>query len=156
MTEPLELRWKDVDMSLRRLVICGAKRGKDRMVELPRVLVEDLAASASLQKDRKFEASPIDFSFDAHRATLQPRVHSFPRYEPRINGNDEGLMTNRLLTSRVEPALTPPHLLSTTYSCLFVFIVRLRRWMKSFRRGRRKQHARHVRSPIHSRGMSIR
>jgi len=72
VTEPVELRWKDVDLSLRRLVIRGAKRGKDRVVELPRLLVEDLAAAASLQKNGKFEASPIDFSFDAHRATLQP------------------------------------------------------------------------------------
>ena len=72
MTEPLELMWKDVDLGLRRLVIRGAKGGKDRVVELQRILVEDLAAAAALQKNRKFDASPIDFSFDAHRATLQP------------------------------------------------------------------------------------
>ena len=72
MTEPLELRWKDVDLGLRRLVIRGAKGGKDRVVELQWILVEDLAAAAALQKNRKFDASPIDFSFDAHGATLQP------------------------------------------------------------------------------------
>jgi len=72
VTEPLELRWKDVDLGLRRLVIRGAKGGKDRVVELPRVLVDDLAAAAALQKNRKFEASPIDFSFDVHGSTLQP------------------------------------------------------------------------------------
>ena len=38
--EPLELRIKDVDVVGRRLVIRGAKGGKDRVVELPRTLVE--------------------------------------------------------------------------------------------------------------------
>lgn len=38
VSEPLELRLKDVDLSSRRLMIRGAKGGKDRAVELPKVL----------------------------------------------------------------------------------------------------------------------
>ena len=44
VTEPLELRIKDVDMKGRQLVICGAKGGKDRVVGLPEVLAEAMAA----------------------------------------------------------------------------------------------------------------
>ena len=44
MAEPLELRIKDADVIARRLVIRGAKGGKDRVVELPRVLVEAVEA----------------------------------------------------------------------------------------------------------------
>ena len=40
VSEPLELRVKDVDLAGRKLVIRGAKGGRDRVVELPRVLVE--------------------------------------------------------------------------------------------------------------------
>jgi integron integrase len=44
VSEPLELRIKDVDVVARRLVIRGAKGGKDRAVELPRTLVEAVEA----------------------------------------------------------------------------------------------------------------
>ena len=44
VSEPLELRLKDVDLAARRLVIRGAKGGKDRVVELPRALVEGVQA----------------------------------------------------------------------------------------------------------------
>ena len=44
VTEPLELRVKDVDLAARRLVIRGAKGAKDRVVDLPAVLLEAMAA----------------------------------------------------------------------------------------------------------------
>jgi len=44
VTEPLELRSKDVDLAARRLLIRGAKGGKDRVVELPKVLVGEMEA----------------------------------------------------------------------------------------------------------------
>jgi integron integrase len=44
VTEPLELRRKDVDLEVRRLVIRGAKGGKDRVVELPDILADAMAA----------------------------------------------------------------------------------------------------------------
>lgn len=44
VTEPLELRRKDVDVPGRRLFIRGAKGAKDRVVELPRTLVEAMEA----------------------------------------------------------------------------------------------------------------
>lgn len=50
VTEPLELRRKDVDIGGRRLVIRGAKGGKDRVVEVPRVLAGDLAAQMRLAR----------------------------------------------------------------------------------------------------------
>ena len=43
VTEPLELRIKDVDLGARRLVIREAKGGKDRVVGLPAVLAEAMA-----------------------------------------------------------------------------------------------------------------
>ena len=42
VTEPLELRLKDVDLAARRLVIREAKGQKDRVVALPEVLVEGM------------------------------------------------------------------------------------------------------------------
>ena len=50
VTEPLELRIKDVDVPGRRLVIRGAKGAKDRLVDLPATLVE--AMTAQLQVAR--------------------------------------------------------------------------------------------------------
>lgn len=44
VTEPLELRIKDVDVATRRLVIRGAKGAKDRVVELPAALAETMDA----------------------------------------------------------------------------------------------------------------
>ena len=44
VTEPLELRIKDVDLAARRLVIRQAKGARDRTVELPALLVETMAA----------------------------------------------------------------------------------------------------------------
>lgn len=44
VSEPLNLRIKDLQLSQRRLVIRGAKGGKDRVVSVPRVLVAELKA----------------------------------------------------------------------------------------------------------------
>jgi integrase len=44
VSEPLNLRIKDVDLSRCRLCIRGAKGGNDRMVTLPSVLVSELAS----------------------------------------------------------------------------------------------------------------
>ena len=44
VTEPLELRIKDVDLPARRLVIRQAKGAKDRAVEIPVTLVEAMSA----------------------------------------------------------------------------------------------------------------
>jgi integron integrase len=58
VTEPLNLRIKDVDLENGRLLIRGAKGGKDRVVMLPRSLVTDLHAQlararAWWEQDRK-------------------------------------------------------------------------------------------------------
>ncbi len=50
VTEPLELRGKDVDLPARRLFIRGAKGGKDRVVELPRVLVAEMEAQMRMAR----------------------------------------------------------------------------------------------------------
>lgn len=50
VSEPLELRLKDVDVVGRRLVIRGAKGGKDRIVELPQALAGALAGQMRLAK----------------------------------------------------------------------------------------------------------
>ncbi len=50
VTEPLELRRKDVDIEARRLVVRGTKGGKDRVVEVPPVLAADLAAQMRLAR----------------------------------------------------------------------------------------------------------
>ena len=44
VTEPLELRFKDVEIDARRLFIRGAKGAKDRVVDLPQVLAEAMGA----------------------------------------------------------------------------------------------------------------
>ena len=50
VTEPLELRLKDVDVAGRRLVIRGAKGAKDRVVELPQALVEGMAGQVRVAR----------------------------------------------------------------------------------------------------------
>lgn len=44
VTEPLELRFKGVEIDARRLFIRGAKGAKDRVVDLPQVLAEAMGA----------------------------------------------------------------------------------------------------------------
>ena len=44
VSEPLNLRVKDVLLSESKLVLCGAKGGKDRMVSIPCSLMEELRA----------------------------------------------------------------------------------------------------------------
>ena len=58
VTEPLNLRIKDLDLEGAVLFVLGAKGGKDRVVSLPRSLVPDLAqqiqyARAVCQRDRQ-------------------------------------------------------------------------------------------------------
>jgi len=58
VTEPLNLRIKDLDLEGAVLFVLGAKGGKDRVVSLPRSLVPDLAqqiqyARAVWQRDRQ-------------------------------------------------------------------------------------------------------
>jgi site-specific recombinase XerD len=48
--EPLELRLKDVNLKARRLIIRGAKGGKDRIVELPASLTDAMAGQMRLAK----------------------------------------------------------------------------------------------------------
>ncbi|MDD5199358.1 MAG: tyrosine-type recombinase/integrase [Terrimicrobiaceae bacterium] len=50
VTEPLELRIKDVDLAARRLIIRGAKGAKDRVVEAPVSLVEELSAQLRMAR----------------------------------------------------------------------------------------------------------
>jgi len=50
VSEPLELRIKDVDLARRSLAIRGAKGGKDRVVELPRALADAMAGQMRLAK----------------------------------------------------------------------------------------------------------
>ena len=47
VTEPLELRLKDVDLRELQLVVRGAKGGKDRVVPLPPCLVGEMRAQMS-------------------------------------------------------------------------------------------------------------
>ena len=91
VTEPLELRWKDVDLILRRLVIRGAKGGKDRVVELPRVLVEDLAAQMRMARAvwRADAAAGLPVAMPGLLARKSPRLAFteawawiFPAHEP--------------------------------------------------------------------------
>ncbi len=50
VTEPLELRLKDVDLGARRLIIREAKGQKDRTVELPAVVVEAMAGQLRMAR----------------------------------------------------------------------------------------------------------
>ena len=54
VTEPLELRIKDVDVAARRLVIRGAKGGKDRVVELPLALAGAIVGQMRLRSTKVF------------------------------------------------------------------------------------------------------
>jgi len=103
VSEPLNLRIKDVDLRRARLCIRGAKGGKDRMVALPSVLVADLAqqmnsARAVWERDkqdrtpvmlpvglgRKYPEQrfswPWAWLFPAHHPCRDPRTGILVRY----------------------------------------------------------------------------
>ena len=103
VSEPLNLRMKDVDLSARRLTIRGAKGGKDRVVRLPERLAADLAqqmkaAKAVFDQDqrrqlpialpgqlaRKYPKAPFSVAwawvFPSLSACVHPRTGETVRY----------------------------------------------------------------------------
>lgn len=97
VSEPLNLRLRDVSLEAMQLVIRGAKGGKDRVVPIPCSVAEDLhqqieAARATCHRDRnhqipvalphhlavKYPQAPFDgnwaWLFPAHVVCLDPRV----------------------------------------------------------------------------------
>ena len=103
VSEPLNLRIKDVNLERSRLVIRGAKGGKDRVVTLPRSLSGELAQQVSFaqsvwQRDqhngvpvllpqqlaRKYPeyrfAWPWAWLFPAHQICRHPRTGQLVRY----------------------------------------------------------------------------
>ena len=63
VSEPLNLRIKDVDLDRRRLCIRGAKGGHDRMVPLPASLVAELA--------QQMQYARVVWQCDTHRQSSQ-------------------------------------------------------------------------------------
>ena len=91
VTEPLELRRKDVDVPGRRLFIRGAKGAKDRVVELPRTLVEAMEAQVRTARAawRKDAGAKLPVALPGLLAAKSPRLGLsegwawiFPAHEP--------------------------------------------------------------------------
>lgn len=76
VTEPLELRIKDVDVAGRRLAIRGAKGVKERVVELPRVLVEAMGGQLRMARAvwRADVAARVPVSLPGLLARKSPRL----------------------------------------------------------------------------------
>lgn len=103
VSEPLNLRIKDVDVAHSRLIIRGAKGGKDRVVEVPCALMLEIKAQMARarvvwQADQlrklpvevpgqlaaKYRAAPFAWQwawvFPAHQPCLHPRTCERVRY----------------------------------------------------------------------------
>ena len=84
VTEPLELRIKDVDLPARRLVIRGAKGAKDRVVNLPAVLVE--AMTGQLRTARAVWKADVAAGLLARKSPRLARTEAwawvFPAHAP--------------------------------------------------------------------------
>jgi integron integrase len=94
VTEPLELRVKDVDGPGRRLLIRGAKGGKDRAVELPLALAGPLEAQLRLARAvwRADAAAGLPVAMPGLLAQKSPKsalteawAWVFPAHEPTLH-----------------------------------------------------------------------
>jgi integron integrase len=76
VTEPLELRIKDVDLKARGLVIRGSKGGKDRVVGLPELLAEPMEAQLRVARAvwRADAAAGLPVSMPGLLARKSPRL----------------------------------------------------------------------------------
>ena len=80
VSEPLNLRIKDVNVQARRLCIRGAKGGNDRFVSLPFSLIPELSQQMQVAREvwqrdsRQFQISNFKFSMNAARSAGQVKV----------------------------------------------------------------------------------
>lgn len=114
VTEPLELRRKDVDLEARRLVVRGAKGGKDRVVELPRVLVDGLAAQLRLARAvwQGDVAAGVPVALPGLLAKKSPRLAFseawswvFPAHKPSKHPRTGGTVRWRMHEANVQRAV---------------------------------------------------
>lgn len=94
VTEPLELRLKDIDMPECRGVVRGAKGGKDRIINLPVTLMDGISAQVRLARAvwRADTAAEIPVSLPGLLARKSPRLAFteawawlFPAHAPSAN-----------------------------------------------------------------------
>ena len=114
VTEPLELRLKDVDLAARRLVIRGAKGGKDRVVELPRMLVESVGAQVRVAQAvwRGDAAAGLPVAMPGLLATKSPKMALteawawvFPAHQPMKHPRTGKRVRWRMHESNVQRAV---------------------------------------------------
>lgn len=82
VSEPLNLRVKDVLLSESKLVICGAKGGKDRFVSIPCSLVPELKAQLAFAKSvsEKDRLSGLPVKLPGLLATKYPHWQFAPKW----------------------------------------------------------------------------
>ena len=82
VTEPLNLRVKDVLLSDSKLVLCGAKGGKDRFVSIPCALIEPLRAQLAFAKSvgEKDRLARLPVKLPGLLATKYPHWQFSPKW----------------------------------------------------------------------------
>jgi integron integrase len=114
VSEPLNLRIKDVDLAGGKLFIRGAKGGKDRVVSLPRVLGTDLAKQ--IQRARtvwefdKRDGIPVELPHQLARKYpdyrfVWPWAWLFPARNPCIHPRTRQLVRYRMHEANVQRAI---------------------------------------------------